>query len=231
MIDKEFEEIIKSLNNMKPAKTAKLGLRHRAMLFCYKVPVLKIFLIKKFNLNLRVINYLVSIKKYDDLYDFIILLLKADYYQHQDRQDNWWHLMRLIVTHMQEQQIYTFKINPQIEEELIHLSEKLSLQIKSYDVSYCYVGFSLWLFERSQVISAREMVEIAAEAYPTWGYPDYLLGWYGLFLGSTNTIDHFRNAINKDWSFLQKIKQDKTCQQFPNLIKEVTNKMIVGKDA
>ena len=100
---------------------------------------------------------------------------------------------------------------------------------KGYDVAYAFVGYSLWLFERGDIQGAINMIQIGIEADETWGYPEYLFGWYGLFTGGVDSVAHFARAVQIDWSFLQRMKQDKTCRQHPELLKEVQRRTLISQ--
>jgi hypothetical protein len=91
------------------------------------------------------------------------------------------------------------------------------------------VGYSLWLFERGDVQGAINMIQIAVLADETWGYPEYLHGWYGLFTRGVDSVTHFTRAVQIDWSFLQRMKHDKTCRQHPEVLKEVQKRTLVSK--
>ena len=129
---------------------------------------------------------------------------------------------------MQEQQICQLIINPDLENNLIELGKSGPGEPIGYNVSYSFVGYSLWLFERARIDEAMDMVRKAALADPKWGYPEYLLGWYGLFMGAEDSIEHFSKAISMDWNFLQRMRKDKTCRQFPELIKEVSKRVVIS---
>ncbi|MDB6096402.1 MAG: hypothetical protein JWM09_680, partial [Francisellaceae bacterium] len=62
-----------------------------------------------------------------------------------------------------------------------------------------------------------------------WGYPEYILGWYGLFSNNVDSVLHFSKAVAIDWNFLQRIKHDRICQKFPDIVHQVQQKVIVAK--
>lgn len=141
----------------------------------------------------------------------------------------WWYLMRFAVAVAQERQINWLIRDIVLEDNLILIGSLGPRPLKGYDVAYSFVGYSLWLFERGDIWGAINMIKIAEHADQTWGYPEYLHGWYGLFTTGVDSIEHFARAVHIDWSFLQRMKQDKTCRQHPEMLHEVQKRTLVGK--
>lgn len=141
----------------------------------------------------------------------------------------WWYLMRFAVAVAQERQINWLIRDLILEDNLILIGSLGPKPWRGYDVAYTFVGFSLWLFERGDIQGALNMIQIAVRADETWGYPEYLHGWYGLFTTGVDSISHFTRAVQIDWSFLQRMKQDKTCKQHPDILHEVQRRTVVSK--
>jgi len=141
----------------------------------------------------------------------------------------WWYLMRFAVAVAQERQINWLVRDVVLEDNLILLGNLGPRPLQGYDVAYAFVGYALWLFERGDVWAAISMVKVAEQADETWGYPEYLHGWFGLFTTGVNSVEHFSRAVQIDWSFLQRMKQDKTCREHPEVLHEVQKRSIVSK--
>lgn len=165
---------------------------------------------------------------YVGLYDLLIDTLVHSTVRNQNNQ-HWWYLMRFGVAIAQERQINWLVRDIVLEDNLTLIGSLGPRPLKGYDVAYSFVGYSLWLFERGDVWGAINLVKIAEEADPTWGYSDYLHGWYGLFTSGVDSVFHFSKAVNIDWSFLQRMKQDKTCRQHPEVLHEVQKRSLVAK--
>ena len=159
------------------------------------------------------------------------LVLTSKYYLDPKRRNYWWYLMRSAISLLQEQQMTELVVNPAFENKLIlwgfdHYNPRFG---KNDLVAYCFIAYSLWLFERAKVIEAIEFAKIAACSNPLWGYPEYLVGWYSLFLDGKESLEYFKLAIDKNWSFLHRINQDKMCQRHKSLIKQLNNNLLVKK--
>jgi hypothetical protein len=137
--------------------------------------------------------------------------------------------MRFAVAIAQERQINWVLRDVVLEDNLTLLGSLGPRPLKGYDVAYSFVGYSLWLFERGDVWGAISMVKIAEQADETWGYPEYLHGWFGLFTAGVDSVEHFARAVHIDWSFLQRMKQDKTCREHPDVLHEVQKRTLVSK--
>jgi len=141
----------------------------------------------------------------------------------------WWYLMRFGVAVAQERQIHWLIRDVALEDNLTLLGNLGPRPLQGYDVAYAFVGYSLWLFERGDIFGAIQMIKLSQQADETWGYPEYLHGWYGLFTTGVDSVDHFYRAVKIDWSFLQRMKQDKTCRQHPAVLHEVQRRSLVAK--
>src|SRR5262249_52877946 len=129
----------------------------------------------------------------------------------------------------QERQINWLIRDVVLEDNLTLLGSLGPRPFMGYDVAYAFVGFSLWAFERGDVLGAINLVKTAEQADLTWGYPEYLHGWYGLFTTGIDSVEHFSRAVQIDWSFLQRMKHDKTCLAHPDVLHEVQKRSIVSK--
>ena len=201
----------------------------RSISFLLYFPLLGGLLRHSFSLVCFQIALLHQNGEYQRMYHLLAQILQSNAYRSAGKENYWWFFMRLIVAFMQEQQIRQLLINPMLEEQLITLGNSGPGEKRGYNVAYSFVGYSLWLFERALVQEAIEMIKIATTADPSWGYPEYLHGWYGLFVNNVDSVSHFSNAVHIDWNFLHRIHHDRTCQQFPEIIKEVNKKVLVAE--
>lgn len=165
---------------------------------------------------------------YTGLYHLLINSLLGLQFRRRDTY-RWWYLMRFGVAVSQERQINWLIRDLVLEDNIILIGSLGPKPWKGYDVAYSFVGYSLWLFERGDIKGALNMIQIAIQADETWGYPEYLHGWFGLFTTGVDSISHFTKAVQIDWSFLQRMKQDKTCRAHPEVLKEVQKRTLVVK--
>lgn len=165
---------------------------------------------------------------YVGLYGLLVDSLLGSTFRKRDVY-RWWYLMRFGVAVAQERQINWLIRDLVLEDNLILIGSLGPKPWKGYDVAYGFVGFSLWLFERGDIQGALNMIQVAVQADETWGYPEYLNGWYGLFTSGVDSISHFTRAVQIDWSFLQRMKQDKTCRAHPEVLREVQKRTLVAK--
>lgn len=49
----------------------------------------------------------------------------------------------------------------------------------------------------------------------------------GLFTLDVDSANPFAGAVQIDWSFLQRMKRDRTCRQHPEVLKEVQRRTLV----
>jgi len=165
---------------------------------------------------------------YRGLYTLLINALLGSAFRHR-KTYLWWYLMRFAVAVAQERQINWMVRDFILEDNLILMGTLGPKPWVGYDVAYAFVGFSLWLFERGDIQGAVNMIQISVQADETWGYPEYLYGWYGLFTPGIDSVTHFSRAVQIDWSFFQRMKLDKTCSQHPELLREVQKRTLVSK--
>lgn len=193
-----------------------------------RLPIFSHFFQQSFVLVCIALNRLRRKGDYAGLYGLLIQVLLSTTFR-RNRIYRWWYLMRFGVAVAQERQINWMIRDLILEDNLIIIGSLGPRPWRGYDVAYAFVGYSLWLFERGDIQGSISMIQIAVEADETWGYPEYLHGWYGLFTQDVNSVEHFTRAVQIDWSFLQRMKQDKTCQRHPELLREVQKRTLVSK--
>lgn len=171
------------------------------------------------------LSQVMQLRRQGKLIEALNVLLEglAHNYYWRDHAKKWWHLMYVAVNIAQNLQLG--EVSSQYSEPLQRLL-KLSLRApqpwQGYQVAYCFTAFSLWSFAQKKFQKAIEQVNIALHADPLWGYPEYLLGWYGLVLEGIDSVSHFVKAIRIDSNFYQKLKQDPFLNHFPEVLKAVT---------
>ncbi|MFM8453799.1 MAG: hypothetical protein ACKOAD_02265 [Gammaproteobacteria bacterium] len=195
--------------------------------FLFKVPLLNRLCKRNFTLVNILLSYYQKQNLLRPILKLVIELLSMPHYKQAP--EEWWRLMRYTTSLLQHQQISYFLRDFAIEDQLIILAGNGPKDYVGYDVSYSLIGFSLWMFERGNVFAAIKLVEQATKADPTWAYPEYLLGWYGLFVQGVDSASHFVNAVHIDWSFLQRIKKDRVCQKFPEIVRKVHQSVVILK--
>jgi hypothetical protein len=199
--------------------------------FLLWIPLLNRLFRRSFSMLCMYIALLHRNEEYHLVYKFLLQILRSPVYNKESKKDQWWFFMRLTVAMMQEQQIHSLLINPDLEHALIDLGKNGPGEKIGYNIAYSFVGYSLWYFEQAEVSEAIEMVKTASLADESWGYPEYLHGWYGLFVGSEDSVEHFSKAVKIDWNFLHRMRRDRTCQQFPQVIKKVNSQVLVANSS
>lgn len=192
------------------------------------IPILGIWLRHSFLIVTSALSRFRQKGNYTKLYQLLTVCLVSQSFRDK-KSKQWWYLMRFGVAIAQERQINWLIRDIVLEDNLILLGSLGPRPLKGYDVAYSFVGFSLWLFERGDIFGAINMIKIAEQADETWGYPEYLHGWYGLFTTGVDSVEHFSRAVHIDWSFLQRMKHDKTCRQHPEVLHEVQKRTLVSK--
>lgn len=190
-------------------------------------PGLRYTIFRSFNMICLYIAVMHKRQNFHHMYKLMLTVLSYQYWREPAQAKQWWFLMRLFVALLQEQQIYFLRFHPKLEEELIRLGFEGPAPVEGYDVSYSYVGFALWKFERAEIHEAINLIKTAVLADSSWGYPEYLYGWFGLFTSDVDSVEHFSKAIQLDWSFFHRLKRDKVCQQFPEILKAVNKRVLV----
>lgn len=146
--------------------------------------------------------------------------LKRSYYW-SNHADKWWHLMRTSIMLAQDLQLNASENTCGPIHQLMKLSNDAPQPWQGYTVAYCFASLSLWSFESGKINRAIHQVKLAINADASWGYPEYLLGWYGLHFEGIDSVTHFVSAIKRNWQFLQRLKHDPVCQKFPQILQEV----------
>jgi len=219
------------IQNRTPPYTPLAGMRGRIahwMSFAIQSPLLGGFLRHFFHVVCIALVQFRHKQNYAGLYDVLMNTLLAPHFR-KERTQQWWYLMRFGVAITQERQLNWLMRDWALEDNLILLGSLGPKPWQGYDVAYVFVGYSLWLFERGDVHGALNMVQVAVQADETWGYPEYLQGWYGLFTTGVDSVAHFARAVQIDWSFLQRMKHDRMCCQHPEVLREVHKRTLVAK--
>ena len=193
-----------------------------------RIPVIGRLLQRSFTIVCSALGRLRRQGNYPALYALLLACLSKDNFKKKQNY-RWWYLMRFAVAAVQERQINWRIRDIVLEDNLTLLGSLGPRPLKGYDVAYSFLGYSLWLFERSDIEGAISMIKIGELADPTWGYHEYLHGWYGLFTTGIDSVEHFARAVHIDWSFLQRMKQDKTCLAHPNVLHEVQKRTLVSR--
>jgi hypothetical protein len=219
------------IQNRFPPYVQQIGLTGRLVEFLslgIRLPLIGHFIRQSFPIVCIAMNRLRRKGDYSGLYYLLMDSLLGNNFR-KNRIHRWWYLMRFGVAVAQERQINWLIRDLILEDNLIIIGSLGPRPWKGYDIAYSFVGYSLWLFERGDIQGSINMIQIAVQADETWGYPEYLHGWYGLFTKGVNSVDHFTRAVQIDWSFLQRMKQDRTCQLYPEMLKEVQKRTLVSK--
>lgn len=146
----------------------------------------------------------------------------------RDHSSKWWSLMKTAVGIAQDLKLGGFnRFEP--TQQLLKLSRVAPQPWQGYDVAYSFVALSLWSFSQGKTQRAIEHAQIAIHADPSWGYPEYLFGWYGLILEGIDSVPHFVRAIKADRRYFQRLKQDPLLQQFPDILQSVKQKVLIPK--
>jgi len=196
--------------------------------YCLWLPVIGRMLRYSFTIVCSALGRLRRKEDFKGVYALLLDSLTQEAFRNRQTY-RWWYLMRFGVAIAQERQINWLIRDIQLEDNLILIGSLGPRPLKGYDVAYSFVGYALWMFERGDVWGAINLVKMAEEADETWGYPEYLHGWFGLFTTGVDSVEHFSRAVHIDWSFLQRMKQDKTCREHPEVLHEVQKRSIVAK--
>lgn len=145
-----------------------------------------------------------------------------------DHEAKWWSLMREALILAQELQL-VHQPDPEPLLQLLKLCKNAPQPWQGYDVAYSFVSLSLWSFIQGKAHKALEQVKIAVHADPSWAYPEYLLGWYGLWLEGIDPVKHFVRAVHLDWHYWERLKQDPECQQFPEVLSLVKQEILAHR--
>lgn len=131
----------------------------------------------------------------------------------------WWHLMAKAMQIAQ-----SLELDPQ-QNPLLRLVKVLKLgpqPWQGYEVAFCFASLSFYSFLTGKYNKAIEYVNIANHAEKAWGYPEYLLGWYGILLEGIEPIPHFIRAIQCNSRYWQFLQDDPLLAKFPEVLKKVS---------
>lgn len=129
----------------------------------------------------------------------------------------WWKLMMIAIHIAQNLEPWTQKRFCEPLVRLLNLSHNAPQPWQGREVAYCFATLSLWSFQEGKSQKAFEKIRIALHADPTWGYSEYLLGWYGLLLEGIEPVEHFVRAINREGALRQSFMQDPLLAHFPDI--------------
>lgn len=118
-------------------------------------------------------------------------------------------------------------------EEAIALAKASRNPPEDYDAAQSYLAFSHWKYAMEDYDAAIEFAEVASRADPSWGEPDFILGWYRLVLGGGDALHHLTEAVRKDSRIFFRIANDPECRQYPHIIqklKELSAEYVVAGD-
>lgn len=187
-------------------------------------PVLADFRINHYYAAKTYLHYLSKSSKFPDLIHFLIVIITESDLD----KEKIWSLCKIGTYAVQVRQMSPdVVILTKIDELIGLIPDKLAVQL-SYDCSYTLVCLSLWRFQRGQMEWALKLAALASQADPTWGYPDYLLGWYGCFTLEFDPLPHFLEAINKDWRYAKRILNDKIIQNQTEVLKQIKHKLLIS---
>jgi hypothetical protein len=187
-------------------------------------PMWQNFRVNNFNAAKAYLLYLDNHHRFPDLIHFLIILITESTLD----KDQIWSLCKIGAHSVQVRQLSPDVIILTKVEALIGLiPDRLAVQV-SYDCSYTLICLSLWRFQRGQMEMALKLAALAAQADPTWGYPDYLLGWYGCFTLEFDPTPHFLEAIHKDWRYTKRILNDKIILNQTEIIKQIKHKLLIS---
>lgn len=129
----------------------------------------------------------------------------------------WWKLMTMAICVAQDLEPWTQKRFCEPLLRLLNLSHNAPQPWQGREVAYCFATLSLWSFQEGKTQKALDKIRIAIHADPTWGYSEYLLGWYGLLLEGIEPIPHFVRAISMQGGLWQCFIQDPILTHFPDI--------------
>jgi len=138
----------------------------------------------------------------------------------------WWQLMRQALNSIPSSQNPHSQAMLQSIQQLLKIASLAPQPWHGENISYCFATLSLWAFSFDKIQKALDFIRIAHRACPDWGYPAYLIGWYGLQVEGIEPIHYFVKAITQDKQFLVRLEQDPLALQFPEVIAEVKSQVL-----
>jgi hypothetical protein len=106
-------------------------------------------------------------------------------------------------------------------ERLISIAEHHGKTVEGYYPACAFCYFSRWRYEQGNYEVAIKFAQQAKAEDEDYAEPDFLLGWYTLFVKGDNPIEYFGSAIRKDKRYLGRITHDPALKHFPNILEEV----------
>jgi hypothetical protein len=107
-------------------------------------------------------------------------------------------------------------------ERLISIAEHHGKSVEGYYPACAFCYFSRWRYEQENYEAAIKFAQLVKAGDENYAEPDFLLGWYALFVKRDNPIEYFRSAIRKDKSYLGRITHDPALKPFANILEELT---------
>ncbi len=186
---------------------------------------MRIFLYFPFSLLLKsnsilsgVIDGLLIKKRYSEAYQFCLIGLENGRNRKLAEESYWWDylhnclkLIRKIDRHEDRNffiDIAQGKKNDGAEARLVASS---------------FIELSRWSFKDKDTDSMIRLAKCAGEKDPSWGEPDFLIGWYGLFVDGIDYIGYFKSSITKERKYINRIKNDKECSHNKKVISFIEN--------
>ncbi len=117
--------------------------------------------------------------------------------------------------------------NNRIMSKLISISKNGFESCDGHYASYCFCRFSHFMYLNGEYERATDYAEKAMKADSTSGEPHYLLGYYNLFINDMDPLNHFKEAVIKDPSLLNRIVNHPSIQNFPSIINDLRRLEIV----
>ena len=124
---------------------------------------------------------------------------------------NWWSFMRHTVENIEKS-----GESEHVEKAIAYGQEGIE-PFEGYDVAYSFTAYSRWRYRSQSIEEAVELAKIASKADQTWGYPEFLLGWYGLVSGLGNPVEHLREAVKRDPRIIFRVTSDPICRTRPDI--------------
>ena len=131
---------------------------------------------------------------------------------------HWWSFMKYGVDSAK------YIENEELREKLIEYANTGIEPFEGYDVAYSYLEFSKWKHHSKSYEVAIKYAEVASRSDSTWAEPDFILGWYGLLLGTGNAEEHLDKAVEKDHRVLFRIANNDVCKQYPHIVNKLKEK-------
>jgi hypothetical protein len=112
-------------------------------------------------------------------------------------------------------------------ERLISISEHHGKTVEGYYPACALCYFSRWKYEQGHYEVAIKYAQQAEAEDEGYAEPDFLLGWYTLFVKDDDPVEYFRSAIRKDKRYLTRITHDPALKPYPRILSEVTELKVV----